>query len=338
MPDLPTTQSPPDRLSPWLLRGLLAALLLFGGEALLFTNFMEKSVFDWALVVVGCVALATMLLDLAVRFRLRDVYDVLALVAIYGMCAGLLVNPTVTLIEFPRTFVTRMMGGYSLLGLEMFGLFLALIAGNRRRYRYLLLGFSAWLGFYWGVWMRWTPSWTGLFDAVPPGEMALIIVGMLIPALLIWFIIKARTPLNIRAAHLQLSPVGWGLLLIVLIVLFMLQTAQDRMETGGLLAGLGVMALCGAVVWFRGDGRGYGFLDAHLPPEPLALGWVIAALGVFASMTALGYLLPGFNIGGVTAIVLMELGFLLVGFGWLPLLAVTIGARAIDRQIRTNQI
>jgi hypothetical protein len=131
-----------------MLRLLMAALLLFGSEILLWIDPPARAFTDWLLLVVGYVALGALVLDLAARYRIRSVYDAMLVIAIYALCAGLLLNPQTALADFPRTFMTRVLGAHGLLGLEMFGLFLALTNGTGRRTRRLLPGSSLWVGFY----------------------------------------------------------------------------------------------------------------------------------------------------------------------------------------------
>ena len=76
----------------WFYRLLLAVLLLFGSEFLVWLNPFQRPLTDWLLLGVGYLALACLLLDLAVRFRLRNLYDVMVLAAIYGLLSSLLLK------------------------------------------------------------------------------------------------------------------------------------------------------------------------------------------------------------------------------------------------------
>jgi hypothetical protein len=325
-------------IMPWLLRLLLAGLLLFGSEVLLWTNLLERTPLDWLLAIVGYVALATLVLDLAVRYRVRDLYDAMALMAIYGLCAGLFVNPEVAQLEFPRTFVTRMLGGYTLLGLQMFGLFLVLTSGENLRYSRLLVGFSLWLGFYWGIWMRWAPPLVGLFSEVDP-EVMLISVSILAGQVLVLYcaLRRMRTAAAVATSNLRLSPIAWGILLVVLLILFMVRTTQEAMKTDVLFASLIALVACMVVLWFRRTERGSILLDSHIPPDFLSWRWILTSAVAFVVMAMLGYNLPLFNIAGYNQFAIMEIGFMAVGFGWLPTIAIRIGVRALDRQMRVHQ-
>ncbi len=332
------TQRTSDILSIWLMRLLMAALLLLGSEILLWTNPLVHTLEDWLLLVPGYIALGTLILDLAARYRIRDIYDAMTLAALYGLLAALLLDPQTTLVDFPRTLATRGLGGHTLLGLEMFGLFLALTGGNKRRFLRALLGFSAWLGFYWGVWVRWTPVLTDVFSEQADLMTMFLSVGAAMGFVLLFFVAVSRRCSTLTPPDLRLSLVGWGCLLIVLIMLLMVRVAQFAVDGLSLAVILSLSVSCGAVLWFRYSDKGAALLDAHIPPKPLSKRWILFAVIIFAALTVLGYELPLIDIGGYNQLSLMEFGFAALGFGWLPLLAAVFSVRAMDRQSRTGRL
>src|SRR5262245_44167139 len=143
--------------SVWLVRLMLVALLMFGSEILVWVNPPGRTLVDWLLLIPGYVALAAILLDFTVRYRVRDLFGALVLTGIYSLLAALVLNPQYAFLDLPRTFITRVMGAHALLGAEMFGLFLALTGGNSRRVRRLLLAGCLIVGLAWGFWVRWWP-------------------------------------------------------------------------------------------------------------------------------------------------------------------------------------
>lgn len=94
----------------WRIRLLLAAITFTASELLLAT-MPARSPFDWGVAIIGYIALAALLLDMAARLRLRDTNGILALGGIYGIINGLLLTSQATLADFPRTFFTRALGG-----------------------------------------------------------------------------------------------------------------------------------------------------------------------------------------------------------------------------------
>lgn len=328
----------PRTLSPWFIRLLLAALLLFGSEVLLWINPPGLSIGEWLLRVAGYLALAALLLDLAVRYRIKDVYDAMTLLAIYGLLNGLLLNPQVGLAEVPDTVVNRVLGGHGLLGLEMFGLFLALTNGQNARYRRLGVVAAIWLGFYWGVWVRWSPVFSALTpENVPLSTMLAWGSGGLL-SLLVLYQMTVRWAAGIAPPELRLSVVEWGAALVILLALFVIRAAQDALPSDGLLLILALTAGCWAVLWFRRSERGRTLLDGHVPPVPLGWGWIALMTGLFLGSSVLAYGLPLVELLGINQFSLMTLGFAGVGLGWLPLIAMVLGVRALDQQARTGQL
>ena len=328
---------PVNQVPLWLLRLLLAVLLLFGSEILLWRDPPGRDLLEWAFLLVGYVALATLILDIIARYRVRGVYDLMMVAALYGLLNGLLLNPEAVFEDFPRTLVTRAIGGHTLLGMEMLGFFLALITGHLiQRFRNLLLGYALWVGFYWGIWVRWSPSLTTwLTDEVPLSTMFAVAGGGFGMAMLLLYLLTRQTR-NFTPSDLRLSPAGWGILLIVLIVLFMLQAVREVYNevAVGIPAVLVVVALCMTVIWFRRANKGRTVLDDSIPPMALHPTWIGATIAVFSVATVIAYQLPLVTIGGYNQLSVMELGFAAVGFLWFPLVAGVLGGQAFDRQMR----
>jgi hypothetical protein len=321
----------------WGLRALLALILLFGAEVLLWNGLMVHDALDWAVRLVGYSAMSVLILDLLTRYRARDIYDVMMVLGIYALLVSLLVTPDVSLQGFPSSLLTRMLGGHGLLGLEMFGLLLALTAGNNRRYRRLLLAVAAWLGFYWGVWMRWAPELGTLFEAVPLLTMFTVLVagyGLIV----LVFVLLRRALTQLHAAELRLSTPGWLFLLLVLVVLFLAQALRGLIVTDVLSLTAFLMLVCWSVLWFRHDEKEAMLLDENLPAHPLGLGWLALVALCFCAAFVPGYGLPLVGYQQYNQLWLMEIGFGAVGALWLPLVAIVVAMRGLDRQMRTNTL
>lgn len=325
-PDQSTNQP-----AAWTLRLLMAALLLFGSEILLWIDPPGRSLSDWALLVVGYIALGALLLDLAARYRLRNVYDTMTLLVLYALYAGLLLNPDTALVDFPRTFLTRVIGAHSLLGLEMFGLFLVLTGGANTRALRLLLGFSLWIGFYWGTWGQGAAlltDWPG--DAVSL-ETMFAVAGVVLAIAVVLFSAALRMSKPLTPPDLRLSPVAFLLILVVLAGIFILRLTEDAVDPGMVTITAFLTALGIGVLWFQRPTKGDVLLDVHIPPTPPPVIWLIAALGIFAGATAFGYHLPLLDIAGYSQLSLMEFGFAGVGTLWLPTVAAVVSIHGMDR-------
>ena len=112
------TALPVNRYSVVSLYILLALVLLFGSEILVWTNPTGRPIWEWLLLIPGYLALSAILLDFGIRYRVRDVFGVLMLTGIYSLASALVLNPASTLNDLPRTLFTRVMGSHALIALE----------------------------------------------------------------------------------------------------------------------------------------------------------------------------------------------------------------------------
>ncbi|NWG16016.1 MAG: hypothetical protein HXY41_05215 [Chloroflexi bacterium] len=325
--------SPGVRPSAWPVRVLLAALLAYGSEVLLWTNPPGRTLLDLPLLAVGYLAASTLLLDLIARYRVRDLFGALLLAGVYGLCAGLVINPETMLNDLPRTLVTRVMGAHAQLGLEMIGLLLALTGPGLRSRRLLLAG-SLVVGVAWGIWMRWFPADAGYADVSLPGALAAFGAGAALIAALLAY--AAPRTAGLVPDDLRLSRVGWGVLALALLALFGLRLLQGFIPPPALLALLPLLALCLAILWFRGRSRGITLLDGHLPLSPR---WsdLAAALVVFVVVAILAYNLPPVEIETFNPFTLIGVGFTAYGLAWLPTVSLVLGAQAYLRQIQRSR-
>ena len=324
-------------LSVWLIRLLLAILLFFGGEVLIGTFFTDYTGLDWLVRIVGYSVLAVFVLDLAVRFRIREIYDAMAVFAMYGVLVSLLVTPTISYAGFPRSFLSRVMGGQTLLGFEMWGLLLVLTAGNNRRYRWLLLAGAAWIGFYWGIWMRWTPEFGTLFDAVSLQTMFVTVAVFVVVIFTVYFVIS-RSTVKLEPNDFQLSNPQWWMLFAVMLALFLYQFYIVGVSIIPVLITALVLLVCWSIIWFRRENTGDTLLHKHFPIQPLPMLWIVLTLAVFVGATLFSYFLPLVGTRDINQLWLMEMGFVAVGTLWLPIVAAVLAIRGVDRQMRTNQL
>ena len=315
----------------WRLRTLLATALLFGSQILLWTDPTHLAIFDWMVLVVGYFALAGMLLDLAVRFRVRNLFGLLALAGIYGLLNGLLLNPDTALADMPRTLFTRVMGAHSFAGLLMLSLFLQLVTARKVSLPIGLIA-SGVIGFGWGTWARWSPT----LLRPEAGDTALI--AMLIAAASSAAIFAALLRLRGSDTHadLRLKPMEWLMVLIAFAALLLYRglSAQVDMLSFTLIAVL--VVFCLALLWFLRRDKGRTLLDGVGATGPR---WtlLIAESVTFVLMGIASYGLPrGEGAGDPVFVITMVLtGF---GLAWLPGVSLALGAQAFARQVRAGRV
>lgn len=318
-------------------RLLLAVLLAMGNEVLLWTDLLRLDPLEIAVRAVVYLLLATILLDLLVRYRSQDVYDAMFVVAIYALGVGLLISPSLSYDDFPRSLLTRVLGGHALLGIEMLGLWIVFTRGDQRRYRWLMLPVAAWLGFYWGTWMAYTPQYGTLFDEISLTTMFLALVPFVIVALGL-YVVALRTNEQTYPEDMLLSNVEWGAVAVVVILIYLWRAVQGEIGGGPLVATILLVGVCLIVMWSRYEPKNPHILEDHLPATPIAPFWMVASAGLFVGATLFAFHLPLAGIPEYNQLWLMEIGFALVGTLWLPLPAVVLAVRGVDRVLRTNAL
>lgn len=325
-------------LTVWGVRLWFGALLLFGSEILIWTDPSALSIVDWMGRGFICTLIATLLLDLAARFRIRDIYDSMALLAIGALLIGLLTAPNFAHADFPRTLLTRVLGAYGLTGLEMLGLMLVLCRVVDRRMRRLILPVAAWNGFYFGVWLRWMPVFNPQIAPFVPLDQALLLAGgVFLPCAALWWGLRGALR-QLHPLDLRLPVVPFLLLIAALIALSLPVLITGALTTGPLVASLLLMGVSYAVLYFRRSPRDPMLLEAFLPALPASRLWLLGIVGAFLAACLFAYELPLAGSEQINQLWLMEVGFGAVGALWYPLVAAVLAFRAVDEQMRRNQL
>ncbi|GAB5490825.1 MAG: hypothetical protein Phog2KO_10400 [Phototrophicaceae bacterium] len=319
----------------WAVRLLLGALFLFGSEIILWTNPLEHSALDWLVRIVGYVLLATLTLDIAERYRIQDGYDAMVLIAGTALLHGLLINPLISWQIFPDSLLTRIIGADALVQIILWGIFLTWLRGDNRKYSLYHLVGGLWLGIFWGFWMRWTPELRGTFSAISLSQMAMIAGVAFILIVAFYYLVTVQSAKTLKAPDLVLSQLEWGIVLVVLISLFLVQAVLGAVGVGALLATVFLLALCWLILWLRRDAEQDTLLSAHLPLKAQSPLWIILLMAIFAGAVYGAYNLPLItDVAYVNQLWLMEVGSFAVGILWLPLVASVIATRAIDIYMR----
>jgi hypothetical protein len=326
----------PSALNGWSVRLLLAALLAFGSEILLWTNPPGRTLLDVILLIPGYLALSAILLDFIARYRINDIYGLMTLGGVYSLCASVLLNPAATLTEIPRTLITRVMGAHAFLGLEMLALFLALTGGARRGTQRLLLMGCGVVGLAWGIWVRWWPQGEAGYGDV--SLIVMLIYGGIGLALLVG-LLYAVAPRTVGLApdSLKLSRPFWGIILLVLIALFIVHLLQNVYDPGALVLAALILTVCWAILWFRGRSKGRMFLDGRVPVQLLPQAWLARALVIFGAVCIFAYNLPLIQVQEINQLSLIGLGFTAYGLAWLPTVSLVLGLQAYVRQIEASR-
>ncbi len=332
---------------------LLALILMFGSEILVWTNPAGRPFWEWLLLIPGYVAISAILLDFTVRYRIRDVFGALLLTGIFSLTSALILNPASTLNDLPRTLFTRVMGAHGLIAAEMIGLFLVLTGSERQTRRTLVIG-SAVVGLAWGIWVKNWPLEEGYGAVSLPMMLAFGAGGIIMIALYLYVVLprlEARLPApssappntHITAADdiltsLCLTRRGWMITIGVVSALLIVRLVQGQIINAGLILCPLLLALCWGILWFRGRKRGDTLLDTRFPIRPLAFSNLLLAAVVFLGVAIFGYNLPDIKLGTITPFTLIGLGFTAYGLAWLPTVSLVLGVQGYLRQLATRKM
>jgi hypothetical protein len=322
---------------------LLASLLLFGSEIVLWTMPTTRSLFDWVLLIIGYLALSLILLELAAFYRARNIFDLITLAGIYGLLNALLLNPASALVDVPRTLVTRAMGAHSLIGLAMLAFFLW-VSGRRRAPLAVFAG-AALVGIAWGTWAHWSP-----LEFATGGETPLstLLIAALVPLAAggIALILnppgrRAKAQMNAplsppEGAIRRMTRLDWALVLAAGLTLLIVRLAEGALDAFSLVTIPLLIVYCVAVLYFQRRKKGAMLLDGLEGRESSP---ALYTAGIIAVMLGglLGYSLPR-GAGASDPLAVIAVVFTGYGLVWLPAVSLVLGARAFARQARALRL
>ncbi len=315
---------------------LLALLLAFGSEVLLWPHAPGKTPAQWLLAVVLYPAVAALLLHIASRYRMRDLFGLMALAGIYGIFSSILINPTSTLADVPRTWFTRVLGAHSLIGLLLLGMFLALLPAISRR-RMITTALCVFIvSFGWGTWAKWSPTFAeGITEPTPlPALLAVASIGMALITAAVWLLARSDG----EQQPLKLSRRGLAITVIVLVLALIFRLFEGSVDGLSVIT-LGMFALISlGVLYYQERPKGSAMLD--MVNQSPGAGW--AVLLVFCAVSLILGGIAGYSLErGVSAndpVFIVTNLFTGYGIAWLPAVAGVLGARALIRQARMGRL
>lgn len=317
------------RLTAWAVRVLLALAFIIATEILYWRDPLTHTVAEWVVIIAGNLIGAVLVLDVSLRYRVRDVWGVMVLIGGFGLIHAVLVIPQTTFAIVPDTIITQAIGANWLLSLEMFGVFVLLLNARNKLARVELLAGAIAVGFFWGVWLA--DRATG--QAIAPVTLALIV-----PLLVTYGLILLAGSRDLSADTLKLTRPEYGVMFLIAVAVIAYHVSTGGFNGAGLLVSAGVMLAFWVVLWYRADTTQAPLIARLLPLSPLPVIWVIMTGLIFAVMAWLGVTLPPVVIFGYTPLNLLELVFSFIGVVWVPLVAAVVGLREFQRQFLTGEI
>lgn len=321
------------------LRLLLAALLLFGSEVIFWADPLARPPSEWLLTLLGYLALAAVLLDLADRARIADLPGLMTLAGLYSLGAALVIWPDSAFADVPRTLVTRVMGAHSLLATLMLLAFLGLTR-RRRQTQALTLAGCALIGLFWGWWMQEWPTLAGF--PLSSFSSALLLAAAVLLVILLLAGLTRRRPDPAPEANEPLRPrlswIGWLLAVLALagLAAFRYLRAEFRADD---LPLIGLLALiCAALLYFRRRATGRTLIDHLAQREQPPLRALLLGAGLLLFSAVLTAALPPARLGSTPFVTLVGLFFTAYGLSWLPLVSLIVGLRGALRQLETRRL
>lgn len=330
-------------MTVWLLRLLMALLLLFAGEILFWNDPYGRPWLEWPPLLLGYVLLATLLLDLLERYRVRDVWGAMLAVGFVGGLNALLLNPATALSDVPDTLISHAFGAYWLLSLEMVGVLLFLLDSRPWAARRAWVMATFVVGFNWAVWVKWFPVFNaGAYAPVTFSWTFVPALVMLLPAVMLFAWLRGR---EIDTARLKMTWREALLMATALAVYGGVRALDDTLDLGAWLMVGVVLLIVYAILWFRADTRKPSLLARRAPlTHPAGWGWLVMGVAFFVMGAATGASLPlieGIAVAGLPEAInqfsLLTVVFTVVGVGWLPLTAAVLGVNAFARQVERAQ-
>jgi len=320
-----------QRLAPRL---LVALLLGFGAEGLMWAGAADRSVLDTLLVVAGIAAAALVLLDIIVRWRVRDLYGLAAVGGLFALSYSLLLNPISQQRDMQLALLTDIMGGQSLIAMGMLLLFFAL-AGTAGRWAWLGIPLGGGIGACWGIWLRWAPI-SGDWNARPASQEMLLLLGgaALVSIGLTAWVCARVSPIPTEPLKMGAYEALFAGSVVIVALYRQFDGRQIDVPVYTVLSGLA--GICVAMLWYRKDSY-FAWIGDPWGAKP-AWAAFFATGAIFLAAAAVTYPLPRIENGTLELFEIIRLIFTLFGLIWLPGLAALIGIKAVLRDIQSKPL
>lgn len=318
--------------SAWWLRLWLGLWLAFGSEIIVWHNLPSRSPAELLGIFLGSMLIAAIMLNLLVRFHIRDVFGLLLLAGIYSLSAGLLLRPEYALADMPFTLVTRVMGAHTLIGFLMCLAFLIMLRGTIRPLEYAS---TAMLGLGWGIWSRWAPVLvSSQSEPVLLETLLAYAVGFMVLLIIISRLAAARTAIGLSELLLNLRSTAFVTIAVVIIVAA--RAVQGLLDQTSLIMIPSLIAFCVIMLWFQKREKIRTLLDTALPPRKANSIYILFLSSIFLLAGAAGYAITPFSAQNEQFTIITGI-FTAFGVVWLPTVSLVLGARAYMRQIRRQR-
>ncbi len=319
--------NPRARLPIWGLRLIMGAVLLTFSEVVMWQNPPEHTPLDWIARAVLYIALASILIDVTVRFQAHEIAGLALISGLYGLLSSAIVSHSV-FTTLPWNLLLRGLGLQTGAGLYSLLFFVIVMRGRQLVLRELIGAAS--IGLLWGIWIKWYPVQPNIHWGLVAIESAtLYLIGGFVLTGVLFLLVGPRFGV-IREKDFQLLWWEWivvGTPLFLALIIGMLDANVIPVLPLALVAVL-IGIVLGALFLQR---HGYepSILAQVLFAAPNAQSYVILSV-VFLVVGTFGSLLvaDGDSPLGIAAY------FLIISLGalWLPAASALVGIRAYRRE------
>ncbi len=215
-----------DRLPVWGLRVLLGAILLTLSELVMWQNPPARSLLDWLVLLILYIGLAAILMDLVVRYQVRDPATLILISGIYGLVSSTIISHSAfdNIAAGPYGLLVRGLGLQTAAGLYGLLFFIVVMRGKQTE-PLQALGAAA-IGLLWGIWVHWYPIQEKVNWGLVPIETASLY--MIVALIFVGVLVAVVVPRFRTFAELKLQLEWWeaivaGLPLFIALLIGMLQ-------------------------------------------------------------------------------------------------------------------
>ncbi len=301
-----------ERLPVWGLRLVLGVILLTLAELVMWQNPPARAPLDWAGLLVLYVALASIVMDLTVRFQARNLETLLLVSGLCGLISSAVINHS----AFPNFPYGMIVNGLGLqVGAALYGLLLFVSVMRGKQVEPLQIAGAVAIGILWGVWVHWYPLQKSASWGLVPIETAHLYI---LPALIvIGVLVVAVAPRFRFVREKQMELLWWeaivaGAPLFTALIVGML---QDVIPFLPLLLIIAIGAFTAWALYYQRGGYEPSILAQMLFLAPNAITYIALAIAfLIAGTVAYGLVIDSDSIAG--------LGVYLIAFAfgaiWLP--------------------
>jgi hypothetical protein len=313
-----------ERLPIWGLRLILGVILMTLSELVMWQNPPAHGLADWPFLLILYIALASIMMDLIVRFQARELPELLIISGLYGMASSAVVSHS-AFDNLPFSLIIRGLGLQT--GAGLYGLMLFITVMRGKSINVIQAASAVGVGILWGIWVHWYP----IQARTQWGEVPLQTAQFyMLPALVLIGILFAVVAPRFRFIREQQMELLWWEAIIVAIPLFitlivgMLQTNPAGEIVIPVLPLIIMIVIGACIVWALFYQRG-GY-----EPSILAQILYVAPNTITFIMLAIAFLIAGTVtytlVNGPDSPVGIGMYWLVFAFGsgWIPLASLLI--------------